>query len=238
VAANPRTVAVLNSGSVVSLDGTEGAPAVLQTWYLGQEHGLAVADVLTGTADPGGRLPMTWGLDIEDWSSHRGYPGAEGKVEYHEGLRIGYRDFDASERPPAFAFGHGLSFGTTSWGEATGLPPTVSGDHLDAGCELRVRVRNDGERPATDVVQCYVAAPAAYADRPPKELRAFAKVRPAPGDAVDAVLRLDRRSFSRWDPTTGAWVLMTGIHTVHLGRSSRHLLQSFEVEVVDGATPA
>ncbi|MFM7061975.1 MAG: glycoside hydrolase family 3 protein, partial [Actinomycetes bacterium] len=83
VAANPRTVVVLNSGSVVGLDGTDGAPALLQTWYLGQEQGTAVADVLTGTVDPGGRLPMTWGRSVDDWTSHQGYPGQDGRVEYH-----------------------------------------------------------------------------------------------------------------------------------------------------------
>ena len=230
-AANPRTVVLLNSGAVVSLDGTEGAPALLQTWYLGQEHGHAVADVLTGRVDPGGRLPMTWGRRVEDWSSNVGYPGADGKVVYGEGLLVGYRDFDANERDPAFCFGHGLSYGAADWGVPSGLPEQVDASSLDAGVELRVPLRNDGDRTATEVVQCYVAAPAEYPGRPVRELRAFDKVRLAPGEQGEAVLRLDRRSFSRWDPESGTWALMAGTHTVVLGRSSRDLPVDLHLDV-------
>lgn len=230
-AANPRTVVLLNSGAVVSLDGTEAAPALLQTWYLGQEHGDAVADVLTGVADPGGRLPMTWGRDVQDWSSHEGYPGADGKVLYGEGLLVGYRDFDTNGREPAFPFGHGLSYGTTTWGADEGLPAKVDGAALDAGIEVRVPLRNDGDRSSTEVVQCYVAAPAGYPGRPVRELRAFDKVRLEPGTEGVARLSLDRRSFSRWDPASGSWALMSGTHTLHLGRSSRDLAVELTVDV-------
>lgn len=230
-AANPRTVVLLNSGAVVSLDGTGAAPALLQTWYLGQEHGDAVADVLTGAADPGGRLPMTWGRQVEDWSSHTGYPGADGKVVYGEGLLVGYRDFDAHGRAPAFPFGHGLSYGTAEWGTPDGLPAEVDADGLDAGIEVRVPLRNEGDRAVTEVVQCYVAAPTDFDGRPVRELRAFDKVRLEPGADGTATLRLDRRSFSRWDPTTSSWAVMKGTHTVHLGRSSRDLLVGLPVLV-------
>jgi hypothetical protein len=223
-AANPRTVVLLNSGAVVSLDGTEAAPALVQTWYLGEEHGNAVADVLTGAIDPGGRLPMTWGRNVEDWSSHEGYPGADGKVTYGEGLLVGYRDFDAHDRDPAFCFGHGLSYGTSTWGDVSGLPESADAATLEAGIEIRVPLHNDGDRPVTEVVQCYVGAPGEFPGRPLRELRSFSKVRLDPGERSDAVLRLDRRSFSRWDPSSESWSVMAGAHTVQLGRSSRDLL--------------
>jgi beta-glucosidase len=230
-AANPRTVVLLNSGAVVSLDGTEAAPALVQTWYLGEEHGNAVADVLTGAIDPGGRLPMTWGRNVEDWSSHEGYPGADGKVTYGEGLLVGYRDFDAHDRDPAFCFGHGLSYGTSTWGDVSGLPESADAATLEAGIEIRVPLHNDGDRPVTEVVQCYVGAPGEFPGRPLRELRSFSKVRLNPGERSDAVLRLDRRSFSRWDPSSGSWSVMAGAHTVHLGRSSRDQLVELLVDV-------
>ena len=174
---------------------------------------------------------MTWGRDVQDWTSHQGYPGANGKVVYGEGLLVGYRDFDAHDREPAFCFGHGLSYGSVAWGEVTGWPGSVDGADLDDGIVLRVPLRNDGDRAATEVVQCYVAPPSGLSGRPPKELRAFDKVCLDPGGSGEAVLRLDRRSFSRWDPVTGTWVLMAGMQTVRLGRSSRDLLVDLPLDV-------
>jgi hypothetical protein len=141
------------------------------------------------------------------------------------------QELDANERDPAFCFGHGLSYGAADWGVPSGLPEQVDASSLDAGVELRVPLRNDGDRTATEVVQCYVAAPAEYPGRPVRELRAFDKVRLAPGEQGEAVLRLDRRSFSRWDPESGTWALMAGTHTVVLGRSSRDLPVDLHLDV-------
>ena len=110
VAANPRTVVLVNAGSVLDLSSAADAPALAQTWYLGQETGPAVADVLLGRANPSGRLPMTYGARLEDWPSFLNYPGDSGHVLYGEQLFMGYRGFEARGTEPAFCFGHGLGY--------------------------------------------------------------------------------------------------------------------------------
>ncbi|MHB1140059.1 MAG: glycoside hydrolase family 3 protein, partial [Microthrixaceae bacterium] len=115
IAANPATVVLVNAGSVVDLDAAEGAPAIAQLWYLGQEAGDAVAAVLTGAASPSGRLPTTYGRRVQDWPSDVNYPGDAGQVLYGEELFMGYRGFERRDVEPRFCFGHGLGYSTFEW---------------------------------------------------------------------------------------------------------------------------
>ena len=120
--ANSNTVVVVNSGSVVTTDWADIAPAVLQTWFGGQEMSHALVDVLTGAEEPGGRLPNTWPHRLEDTPAFINYPGEAGVVNYGEGVFVGYRWYQARDIDVAFAFGHGLGYTTFEWGE-----PVVSG---------------------------------------------------------------------------------------------------------------
>jgi len=232
IAANPRTVVVLNSGSIVDIAGAEEAPALLQSWYLGQEHGNAVVDVLCGDVDPGGRLPMTWGSNVVDWASNEGYPGTDGKVNYGEGLLVGYRDVDTNGTQPEFPFGHGLSYGSTEWGEPEGLPSSATEADLQQGLCIRVPITNLSSRHVSEVVQLYVAHPEVFAGRPKQELRAFAKVHLAPHETVTAELVLNDRSVSRWDPPTHSWAMMDGTHELRLARSSANVVATWLLEVI------
>ena len=119
---NPNTVVVVNSGSVVTTDWADIAPAVLQTWFGGQEMSHALVDVLTGAEEPGGRLPNTWPHRLEDTPAFINYPGEAGVVNYGEGVFVGYRWYQARDIDVAFSFGHGLGYTTFEWGD-----PVVSG---------------------------------------------------------------------------------------------------------------
>ena len=237
-AANPRTVVLVNAGSVVDLDCADGAAAVLQTWYLGQETGSAVADVLTGAHSPAGRLPMTYGRRLEDWPSWLNYPGEAGKVIYGEELFMGYRGFDEQATEPRWCFGHGLTYTTFDWGATTvdrdELP--IAGDdprrHRTA-VTLRVEVTNAGDVAAHEVVQCYLHDGTGQVRRPDQELRAYAKVLLGPGETRSVELQVDERAFAAWEPVTGRWTVAPGDYELRVGPSSRDLRGVVPVTVVD-----
>ena len=117
LAANPRTVVVLNSGAPVALDWADHVPALLQMWFGGQEMANAMVDVLSGLAEPGGRLPTTFPRRLEDNPSYGNFPGENGEVRYDEGLLVGYRWYDTRAVPTRFPFGHGLSYTSFDYGE-------------------------------------------------------------------------------------------------------------------------
>ncbi len=199
--ANSNTVVVVNSGSVVTTDWADIAPAVLQTWFGGQEMSHALVDVLTGAEEPGGRLPNTWPHRLEDTPAFINYPGEAGVVNYGEGVFVGYRWYQARDIDVAFAFGHGLGYTTFEWGE-----PVVSGaktiEELEKGEKIYVSVpvTNTGDRTGSETVQCYVAPVSPVSQRPPQELKGFLKVKLQPGEAIDALIELDYRSFAVFDP--------------------------------------
>lgn len=213
LAANPDTIVVLNCGAPMELPWFDDAPAVLIAWYPGQEGGDALADVLLGEAEPGGRMPTTWALSEEDTPAFSTYPGEAGKLPYSEGIFVGYRWYDAQDIEPRIPFGHGLSYTTFEWGE-----PTLVGSGTDVTVE--VAVTNTGVRPGSDVVQCYVAPLASPVPRPPKELAGFAKLHLEPGESGLAKISLNSRSFARWDTPAGDWVVDPGEYDLVLAASA------------------
>ncbi len=217
VAANPRTVVVLQTGCPVALPWLDAVPAVLQAWYPGQECGHAIADVLLGAADPGGRLPQTWPLRLADSVAQgdaRCYPGVDGEVHYDEGIFIGYRHHAQQGIAPAFAFGHGLSYARFEHGglqlDRRALAP---GEVLT----LQTTVVNTGARSGQEVVQVYVHDAAASVPRPPQELKAFAKLTLAPGEFRTVTLQLTMRAFAFYDVARQAWVAEAGCFEVRVG---------------------
>jgi beta-glucosidase len=201
-AVNDHTVVVVNAGSPVDMQWADDVAALLQCWFGGQEMGAALADVLAGSAEPGGRLPTTIPVRLQHSPSHANFPGENGELRYGEGLFMGYRGFEHSAIAPRFPFGHGLSYTTFAIGEAT-----LSADTYRAGEALTVSVpvTNTGSRAGSEVVQCYVAPEAARLARPPKELKAFAKVWLEPGETTTVDLVLEGRAFAYWDPGQGDW---------------------------------
>jgi beta-glucosidase len=228
LAANPNTVVVVNTGAPVTMDWADEAPAILQSWFGGQEMADALVDVLLGDTDPGGRLPTTFPVRVEHNPSFGNFPGEYGEVRYGEGVLVGYRWYEARHLPTRFPFGHGLSYSTFSIGT-----PAPSSDEFVPGGALRleVPVTNTGTRRGAEVVQCYVAPDAPSVTRPPQELKAFAKIWLDPGEATTVTLTLDDRAFAYWDPRRSGWQVDAGAYTLHIGRSSADVAHAISVEV-------
>jgi beta-glucosidase len=230
-AVNPNTIVVLQTGAPVTMPWLASVPAVLQAWYPGQECGHAIADVLFGAADPGGRLPQTFPQRLADDPTQGNplhYPGVEGRVVYDEGVFIGYRHVDRAGTTPLFAFGHGLSYSRFELGALT-----LSTTTLAPGGTLQVAldVKNIGARRGHEVVQLYVHDRRASVERPQKELKAFAKVTLAPGQTQRVQLTLDMRSLAFFDEARAAWVAEAGEFELRVGASSVDIRQRAVVQL-------
>ena len=249
-AANPRTVVAVNAASPVTLDWAADVPAVLVTWFGGQEMANALVDVVFGENEPGGRLPTTFPVRLEHNPSYGNFPGEHGQVRYGEGLFVGYRWYESRGLPVAFPFGHGLSYTTCTIGT-----PRLSSTSLAPGDTLRldVDVTNTGARRGAEVVQCYVAPRNPRVTRPHKELKAFTKVSLDPGETRTVTLELSDRAFAYWQPATDAppagrsgppipsaepppapdpgWNIEPGLYDLHVGRSSADIANVTTVEV-------
>jgi beta-glucosidase len=201
-AVNPLTVVVVNAGAPVTMDWADDVAGVVQLWYLGQEAGNALADVLTGAVDAGGRLPTTFAHRLEDIPAMLNYPGENGEVLYGEGLFVGYRAFDKTKIAPRYPFGFGLSYATFDIGAPTASSPTTGPGR---GLTVTVPVTNTGSRDGDCVVQLYVRDVESSLVRPEKELKGFARVHLASGASTNVDMTLDDRSFSFWDPAAHAW---------------------------------
>ncbi|MFD3455130.1 glycoside hydrolase family 3 protein [Streptomyces sp. NPDC058691] len=216
-AANPRTVVVVNSGAPVELPWREEVAAVLLGWFPGQEAGAALADVLLGAEEPGGRLPTTWPVRLADAPVTRVQP-SEGTLVYEEGVFIGYRAWDRSDLAPAYGFGHGLGY--TDW-EYEGAGYEAAGhDDADTLGVVTVRLRNTGGRSGREVVQVYLAVPEDDpAERPARVLAGFVSVELPAGGATEVRVPLSRRAARTWDEAAGAWRTPPGTYTAQIGRS-------------------
>jgi beta-glucosidase len=192
--ANPRTVVVVNAGAPVLMPWLAEVPAVLLAWFPGQEAGNAIADVILGRAEPGGRLPTTWPTSEE---GHPSVTPADGVLSYDEGLAIGYR----GPVEPLLPFGHGLGY--TTW------------EYL-AMDGARVRLANTGTRPGREVVQVYASRPDSAVARPPRWLAGFAVVEADAGQEVIVDVPLSPRAFQHWD---GGWKTEPGAFVLEAGRS-------------------
>ena len=227
-AVNSKTIVVVNAGCPMDLPWTDKVAAIIYAWLPGQEFGHALADVLLGLAEPGGRLPVTLARRAADYPAYDTMPGADDELVYREGVNVGYRGFDVAGTEPRFAFGHGLGYTTFEYDSLS-----VASDGLADGepLELRVKLHNSGSRPGKEVVQVYVADLDSTVARPPHELKGFAVVRLAPGRATELILALEDRDLAFWDPGRHSWRIEPGRFEIQVGRSSRdiRLRQEFEL---------
>jgi beta-glucosidase len=203
-AANPRTIAVVNAGSPVELPWADEVAAVLLVWFPGQEAGRALADVLLGATEPGGRMPTTWPVREADCPVLNVTP-ASGQLGYDEGIFIGYRAWQQSGVPPRYQFGHGLGY--TSWAYE---------EISVSGRQVSVTVRNTGTRAGREVVQVYLAPVQADGTRPARWLAGFASVTAGPAEVATAAIDLPERAFQLWD---GSWRTVTGDYVVEAAHS-------------------
>ena len=231
VAANPNTVVVVNAGSPVTMDwaGSDHAnpaPAVLTSFFAGQEQAEAMVDVLVGRADPGGRLPITYPVQLEDHAAfghHEPDRSGDGPPQqrYVEGLFIGHRHFERAGLAPRFWLGHGLSYGSAEWGEPAASTVAASVDSLaESPIRVDVPIAATGARAATVVVQGYVAPIDPSVERPARELKAWAKLVVEPGASTVGVLEFGSDAFHHWDEASGAWTVDQGEYDLVIARSA------------------
>ncbi|WP_458782353.1 glycoside hydrolase family 3 C-terminal domain-containing protein [Arthrobacter sp. D3-16] len=217
-AVSKRTVVVLSNGGVVTLEPWhDDVDAILEGWALGQAGGGALADVLTGRANPSGRLAETIPYRLNDTASFINFPGEAGHVRYGEGVLVGYRYHETVDVPARYPFGHGLSYTTFTYSDLTAA--ALGTDQAT----VHLTVTNAGERAGADVVQIYVAAPKGPVRTPVRELRAFQKVTLEPGESRTLTFELDHRAFAHYDITDSRWAVTPGEYSIELGRSSHDI---------------
>ncbi|MEU9786079.1 glycoside hydrolase family 3 C-terminal domain-containing protein [Streptomyces phaeochromogenes] len=195
-AANPNTVVVVNSGSPVELPWRDDVSAVLLSWFPGQEGGAALADVLTGTHEPGGRLPTTWGsLDSAPVTQ---VTPTDGELPYTEDVFIGYRAWEKEGRTPTYPFGHGLGYTDWTYDEIKVTGTTVT-----------VRITNSGPRKGRETVQIYVS----------RRLAGFATAEALPGESTEVTIELPTRAFETWAEQTNTWAPLKGSFEIEASHS-------------------
>jgi beta-glucosidase len=219
-AAQPNTVVVLQSGGPVLTPWRDKVKGLLEAWYPGQNGGTAIARVLFGDAEPGGRLPATFPLREADEPTAgdlEKYPGVGERVSYKEGVLIGYRWFDERRLGVAYPFGHGLGYTSFRFRRLrVRAGPTV---------RVSVAVTNTGDRPGTAVPQAYVGMPEPEPGtvQPPWQLKGFQRVALRPGQTRRVSFELDGRAFSYWSTAAAEWRVAPGCYEIGVGASSRDL---------------
>ena len=244
-AAGKKVVVVLNIGGVIETASWKSAPdAILCAWQAGQEGGNSVADVLSGKASPSGKLTMTFPVKFEDAASSDNFPidmrvstdlmnkgGKKNDVKnvdytnYEEDIYVGYRYFDTFGKQVSYPFGYGLSYTTFAYDKAA-----VKADN--GVYTVSVEVKNTGKVAGKEVVQLYVSAPDVAANKPEKELKAFAKTKELkPGESVVVTLKVNADGLASYDEAASAWVVTPGNYKFLVGASSRDIKATLEAEV-------
>ncbi len=229
-AANRRTIVVLQTGGPIEMPWLDEVAGVLQAWYPGQEAGNAIADVIFGRAEPGGRLPQTFPVRWQDNPTQSQdaeiYPGKDGKVRYEEGIFIGYRHYEKHGIAPLFPFGFGLSYTGFVFDDLRVDDSRFEGDGL---VTLSLNVTNVGARTGSTVVQVYIRDDHASLPRPGRELKGFAKVHLAPGDSEIVTIEVDARAFAFYSPKSRHWMVEAGTFTILVGQSAADVALSASI---------
>ena len=241
---NPNTVVIVTSGSGIKMTGwNTKAAAIIYSFYPGQTGNQAIAEILSGKTNPSGKLPITIEKNFKD-SPGYGYTGnetlytdwnAEGEkahpvynVNYKEGVFIGYRWYESKNIEPLYPFGYGLSYTTFEYETLN-----VSKDKFNKGdnIEVTIKIKNNGTRAGSEIVQLYIEDIESSVDRPVKELKGFSKVFLLPGESKEVKIILDNRAFSFWNPLTKDWFAEKGIFNILVGSSSVDIRLSREVKL-------
>jgi beta-glucosidase len=221
--ANKNSIVVVTSGGAVNAERwIHRVPAFFETWYPGQEGGIALAQLLFGDYSPSAKLPISWERRWEDSAVHDSYyPKDTGKkIVYSEGVFLGYRHFDKIGIKPLFPFGYGLSYTTFAYKNLSLTPATISGMQT---ATVSFDIANTGTRAGAEVAEVYVGEANAKVPRPVKELKGFAKVELAPGETKHVSITLDQRAFSYYDVGKHAWTADAGDYKIYVARSAEQV---------------
>ena len=251
-AANPHTVVVLTGGGAMSVTRwVDKIPALLDSWYPGQEGGTAIAEVLFGKHNPEGKLPVSWNRAWEDDPTAKWYYGDPSKdttmqstwgsfdpsvpgaikalkirhVTYGEKLMVGYRYWTTTGKHPLYPFGYGLSYTSFHFDKLKAPSKANSGSTV----EVSFDITNTGKVTGAEVAEVYVSDPSAKADRPERELKGFEKVSLDPGETKHVTVSLDARAFSYWNQAAQKWTIDPGKFVVRVGDSSENTALTADV---------
>jgi len=215
---NPNTVVVLNTGSPILMnEWIDDAAAVVEAWYPGQEGGNAIADILLGNYNPGGKLPFSFIKKYEDSPAFKDYKDKRLKSPYSEGIFVGYRYLDKHHIEPLFPFGHGLSYTSFKYSNLKIDSPG------DGTCLVHVDIKNTGKRSGAEVVQVYVRDVECSLERPEKELKGFQKIFLEPGAKQTVQITLNQDAFSFFHPEKKQWITEPGEFEIWIGSSSKDI---------------
>ncbi|WP_409340354.1 beta-glucosidase [Paenibacillus sp. MBLB4367] len=229
----PNVIVVLSNGSPVEMPWLGKAKAVLEAYLGGQALGGAAADLLFGDANPSGKLAETFPISLKHNPSHPNFPGEGDRVEYKEGLLVGYRYYDTKDIEPLFPFGYGLSYTNFDYSDLT----LSKKEMLDKETlSVSLKVTNTGDRAGQEIIQLYVRDTASTVIRPDKELKGFDKVLLQPGEEKTVRFVLDKRSFAYYNAEIKDWHVETGQFEILIGKSSRDVVLQETVHVVSTTT--
>jgi beta-glucosidase len=223
-----RVVVVLSNGSPVEMPWVDQVQAVLEGYLGGQAFGSAVADILFGDVNPSGKLAETFPVQLSDNPSYLNFPGEGDTVEYKEGIFVGYRYYDKKQLKPLFPFGYGLSY--TEF-EYSNLQVDKTNLMDQDTLQVRVDVRNCGERAGKEIVQLYVRDVESRVIRPDKELKGFQKIELQPGEQKTVSFTLEQRAFAYYNVELGDWHVESGSFEILVGKSSQDVVLKTTVEV-------
>ena len=217
--ANQNTIIVMNTGGPCTMPWIDKAPAVLQSWFPGQEFGNSLYDLIFGKVNPSGKLTTTFPKKLKDTPAFKHYPGENLQMDYLEGLYVGYRWYEKENIEPLFCFGHGLSYTDFEYDNLKVIPPQIE----DAVISLSLNVKNTGEIKGKEVVQVYVSVENSNVDRPLKELKSFKKIDLEISESQTVIFNLTERDLAYWDVDKKAWALEPAEYKVLVGSSSKDI---------------
>jgi len=228
----PNCVVVLHNGSPIEMPWLDNVKGLVEAYLAGQATGGAIMDILSGKVNPSGKLAETFPLRLQDNPSYLNFPGDSEKVEYREGLFVGYRYYDKKEMPVLFPFGYGLSYTTFEYSSLTfDKTETTDADIITAS----VKIKNTGTCAGKEIVQLYVASKCNKVVRPIKELKGFTKVALNPGEEKTVSFVLNKRSFAFYDVALKDWRVEGGTYGILIGASSQDIRLEADITITPAA---
>jgi len=224
LATNKNTVLVINTGSPVSMPWIKSCPAILQTWFPGQEFGNALAEILFGKESPSGKLPTTYPKKLSDTPAYSSYPGKNLQMDYKEKLLVGYKWYDKKKIEPLFPFGHGLSYSKFKLKK-------VSVTKKKHEIKTKVKLKNIGDFSTFETVQCYLERKTVKAQTPKKKLVDFKKLKIPKNKSKKLTLKVSKRDLSEWDVKKSKWEITKGDYVIHIGTSVKDISIIEEIKI-------
>ncbi len=217
---NDNVIVVLEGGSPVEMPWADDVKAILNAYLGGQSVAPAIVDVLTGKANPCGKLAETYPVCLKDTPTSFRYPDSKEDVQYRESIFIGYRYYDKVERNVRFPFGFGLSYTSFEYSDIKLKKKNLA---KGEGAKVTFTIKNTGDVAGSEIAQVYVAKPESKIFRAPKELKGFVKIHLDPGEEKKVTVELDDRAFAFWNTATEDWCVESGEYKILVGASSRDI---------------